>query len=226
MSPEFCVVRRRIYKRDRLIVPRDWLCCLAPEIVRRLSPDMYFEPCELIPFSKSADVFAFGTIWFEMLTTRLPLLETPLEALLYLLGCGRFPALALHHHIMASTSTSLEPPSISHTHSASLGAIANEAHLVELSECAMPLSPSAHSNANAEHSGQQGIARHLQLVSARCWSYDPKQRPSFEKLAREILAPLCRAAPDQSQSKRLARFPSQQAPSLQRSSTPPGRLFS
>ena len=205
-------------------MPRDWLCCLAPEIVRRLAPDLYTAPCERIPFSKSADVFAFGTIWFEMLTTRLPLLETPLESLVYLLGSGRFPALALHHHEVPSTSTSLEPPAISHAHSASLGAIANEAHLVELPvDRSMALSPSPSAPSSAEHS----LARHLQLVSARCWSLEPAQRPTFEKLAREILEPLCRTAPDPHHSKRsISRFPSHQAPSALRSSTPPGRLHS
>ena len=205
-------------------MPRDWLCCLAPEIVRRLVPGFYTAPCQRIPFSKSADVFAFGTIWFEMLTTRLPLLETPLESLVYLLGSGRFPALALHHHLVPSTSTSLEPPAISHAHSSSLGAIANEAHLVELSEM-VALSPPPSAPSSAEHS--TSVARHLQLVSARCWSLEPAQRPTFEKLAREILEPLCRTAPDPQHSKRsISRFPSHQAPSALRSSTPPGRLYS
>nr|CDJ87871.1 Protein kinase C and Tyrosine protein kinase domain containing protein [Haemonchus contortus] len=50
-----------------MIVPAHWLSYLAPELIRALSEDW-----RELPFSESTDVFAFSTIWFELLTSSFP----------------------------------------------------------------------------------------------------------------------------------------------------------
>lgn len=38
-------------------LPHDWLCYLAPEIVREMAPG---KDEDKLPFSKAADIYAFG----------------------------------------------------------------------------------------------------------------------------------------------------------------------
>ncbi|CAL1571472.1 unnamed protein product [Knipowitschia caucasica] len=68
-----------------LRIPRGWLFYLASEIVRKMRPD---EDEDQLPFSKAADVYAFGTIWYELQTGVWPLEQQPVEARLWLLGSG------------------------------------------------------------------------------------------------------------------------------------------
>lgn len=49
----FCISRRE----DKLRIQNGWLCHLAPEIIRQLSPDTEEDK---LPFSKHSDVFALG----------------------------------------------------------------------------------------------------------------------------------------------------------------------
>ena len=42
---------------DKLRIQNGWLCHLAPEIIRQLSPDTEEDK---LPFSKHSDVFALG----------------------------------------------------------------------------------------------------------------------------------------------------------------------
>lgn len=44
-------------REDKLRIPNGWLCHLAPELIRQLSPDTEEDK---LPFSKQSDVFAFG----------------------------------------------------------------------------------------------------------------------------------------------------------------------
>ncbi|XP_055081918.1 kinase suppressor of Ras 1-like isoform X2 [Periophthalmus magnuspinnatus] len=68
-----------------LRIPRGWLFYLASEIVRKMSPE---EDEDQLPFSKAADVYAFGTIWYELHTGVWPLEQHPVEARLWLFGSG------------------------------------------------------------------------------------------------------------------------------------------
>ena len=72
-------------------IPKGWLCYLAPEIMRSLS----VQPNERddLPFSKASDVYAFGTVWFELLTGEWPYkLQTP-ETIIWMVGRGMKPSL-------------------------------------------------------------------------------------------------------------------------------------
>lgn len=44
-------------RENQLKLPHGWICYLAPEIVRRMSPGNNEDN---LPFSTSADVYAFG----------------------------------------------------------------------------------------------------------------------------------------------------------------------
>ncbi|KAK7882722.1 hypothetical protein WMY93_028896 [Mugilogobius chulae] len=68
-----------------LQIPRGWLFYLSSEIVRKMSPE---EGENQLPFSKAADVYAFGTIWYELHTGLWPLEKLPVEAHLWLFGSG------------------------------------------------------------------------------------------------------------------------------------------
>uniref|UniRef100_A0A3Q3W8V6 Protein kinase domain-containing protein n=1 Tax=Mola mola TaxID=94237 RepID=A0A3Q3W8V6_MOLML len=41
-----------------------------------------------LPFSKAADVYAFGTIWYELQVGDWPISDQPVEAKIWLLGSG------------------------------------------------------------------------------------------------------------------------------------------
>lgn len=53
-------------REDKLRIPSGWLCHLAPEIVRQLSPETAEDQ---LPFSKQSDVFAFGWVYFSLRDT-------------------------------------------------------------------------------------------------------------------------------------------------------------
>lgn len=44
-------------RENELKLPHDWLCYLAPEIVREMAPG---KDEDRLPFSKAADIYAFG----------------------------------------------------------------------------------------------------------------------------------------------------------------------
>lgn len=73
-------------------IPKGWLCYLAPEIMRTLTvqPDQG----EDLPFTKASDVFAFGTVWFELLTGEWPWRHLMPETIIWLVGRGMEPSLA------------------------------------------------------------------------------------------------------------------------------------
>ena len=73
-------------------IPKGWLCYLAPEIMRalRVHPD----EGEDLPFTKSSDVFAFGTVWYELLTAEWPWKQQPPETIIWQVGKGMKPSLA------------------------------------------------------------------------------------------------------------------------------------
>ncbi|XP_028856021.1 kinase suppressor of Ras 1 isoform X3 [Denticeps clupeoides] len=72
-------------RENELKLPHGWICYLAPEIVRRMTPGSYEDS---LPFSKAADVYAFGTIWYELQARDWPITKQPAESLIWLVGSG------------------------------------------------------------------------------------------------------------------------------------------
>ncbi|XP_028937788.1 kinase suppressor of Ras 1 isoform X7 [Ornithorhynchus anatinus] len=70
-------------RENQLKLPHDWLCYLAPEIVREMTPG---KDEDKLPFSKAADVYAFGTIWFELQARDWPFKNQAAEALIWQIG--------------------------------------------------------------------------------------------------------------------------------------------
>jgi len=77
-------------RRSRLHIPKGWLCYLSPEIIRSLRPGDNRD----LPFTMSSDVFAFGTVWYELLSGEWPWREQPAEATIWLVGRGMKQSLA------------------------------------------------------------------------------------------------------------------------------------
>ncbi|CAL8344718.1 unnamed protein product [Lota lota] len=77
-------------REDKLRIPSGWLCHLAPEIICQLSPDTEEDK---LPFSKQSDVFAFGTIWYELHAREWPYKSQPAEVIMWQVGSGQKPNL-------------------------------------------------------------------------------------------------------------------------------------
>lgn len=66
-------------------LPNGWLCYVAPEIVQEMYPG---KDEDKLPFSKAGDVYAFGTIWYELQARDWPLKNQPVEAIIWQVGSG------------------------------------------------------------------------------------------------------------------------------------------
>ncbi|XP_056362794.1 kinase suppressor of Ras 1 [Oenanthe melanoleuca] len=73
-------------RENELKLPHDWLCYLAPEIVREMAPG---KDEDKLPFSKAADIYAFGTVWYELQAREWPFRSQPAEALIWQIGSGQ-----------------------------------------------------------------------------------------------------------------------------------------
>ncbi|KAK1786032.1 hypothetical protein P4O66_017756, partial [Electrophorus voltai] len=73
-------------RENELKLPRGWIYYLAPEVVQRLCPG---NEQDRLPFSKAADVYAFGTVWYELQARDWPLANQPAEVALWQLGSGK-----------------------------------------------------------------------------------------------------------------------------------------
>ncbi|KAI6652166.1 Kinase suppressor of Ras 2-like [Oopsacas minuta] len=67
--------------------PRGYVSCMAPEIIDSLSPSTH-ELDRYLPFSDKSDVFAFGSIWYELYTGQYPLQGDPIEVVLFKVSNG------------------------------------------------------------------------------------------------------------------------------------------
>ncbi|KAM4795354.1 LOW QUALITY PROTEIN: kinase suppressor of Ras 1 [Rhinophrynus dorsalis] len=72
-------------RENELKLSHDWLCYLAPEIVREMAPG---KGEDALSFSKAADIYAFGTVWYELQARDWPLKIQPAEALIWQIGSG------------------------------------------------------------------------------------------------------------------------------------------
>ncbi|XP_044585309.1 kinase suppressor of Ras 2 [Cotesia glomerata] len=78
---------------DGLSIPPGWLCYLSPEIVRRLRPQ-HTRDQEELAFTEASDVYAFGTVWYELLCGEWPFKGQPPEAIIWQVGKGMKQTLA------------------------------------------------------------------------------------------------------------------------------------
>ncbi|XP_039767122.1 kinase suppressor of Ras 2 [Ornithorhynchus anatinus] len=78
-------------REKKLRIQKGWLCHLAPEIIRQLAPDTEEDK---LPFSNHSDVFAFGTIWYELHARAWPFKTQPAEAIIWQMGRGMKPSLS------------------------------------------------------------------------------------------------------------------------------------
>ncbi|MEQ2202482.1 hypothetical protein XENOCAPTIV_002783, partial [Xenoophorus captivus] len=74
-----------VQRENKLRLPHGWICYLAPEIVCKMSPG---NNEDRLPFSTAADVYAFGTIWYELQARDWPITNQPIEATIWQVGSG------------------------------------------------------------------------------------------------------------------------------------------
>lgn len=80
------------YSKEGLCISNNWLCYLAPELIRGLRP---IPPAhDELQFSKASDVYAFGTVWYELLCGEFPFKRQPPEAIIFQIGRGMKQTLA------------------------------------------------------------------------------------------------------------------------------------
>nr|UER86412.1 female-specific Ras 2 kinase suppressor [Lepeophtheirus salmonis salmonis] len=91
VRPGMTINTRNNTRQDYMSIPEGWLCYLAPEIMKnlRVQPDEGD-----LPFNKASDVYAFGTVWFELLTMEWPWKNQPPETIIWMVGRGMKPSLA------------------------------------------------------------------------------------------------------------------------------------
>lgn len=73
-------------------VQENWLCYLAPELIRGLMPMR--SQGEDLCFSRASDVYAFGTVWYELLCGEFPYRKVSAESVIWQVGRGMKPTLA------------------------------------------------------------------------------------------------------------------------------------
>lgn len=76
-----------------LYIPSNWLCYLAPELIRSLKQTKNNVHDEL-PFTKAADIYAFGTVWYEILSGEFPFKGQQPHSVIFQIGYGMKQTLA------------------------------------------------------------------------------------------------------------------------------------
>uniref|UniRef100_A0A915Q5C2 Uncharacterized protein n=1 Tax=Setaria digitata TaxID=48799 RepID=A0A915Q5C2_9BILA len=71
-------------RRDHtMIVPQYWLSYVSPELIKALSSDLI-----QLPFTENSDVYAFGTVWYELTTYHFPFQGLHPDIVIWKIGCG------------------------------------------------------------------------------------------------------------------------------------------
>ncbi|XP_041350239.1 kinase suppressor of Ras 2-like isoform X2 [Gigantopelta aegis] len=73
-------------KDDWLRVPPGWLCYLSPEIIRVLHARQHEN--KNLHFKSKSDIYAFGTVWYELLCGDWPFRNQPSETIIWQVGRG------------------------------------------------------------------------------------------------------------------------------------------
>ncbi|EDV92862.1 kinase suppressor of Ras 2 [Drosophila grimshawi] len=73
-------------------VPQNWLCYLAPELIRALQPRK--PPGECLEFTPYSDVYSFGTVWYELICGEFTFKDQPAESIIWQVGRGMKQSLA------------------------------------------------------------------------------------------------------------------------------------
>ncbi|KAH8310275.1 hypothetical protein KR044_000424 [Drosophila immigrans] len=73
-------------------VPQNWLCYLAPELIRALQPSKPRGEC--LEFTCYSDVFSFGTVWYELICGEFTFKDQPAESVIWQVGRGMKQSLA------------------------------------------------------------------------------------------------------------------------------------
>eukprot|EP00794_Sanderia_malayensis_P013863 gene13863-15311_t len=69
-----------------LLIINNWICYQAPEIICALDPA---DPGrEVKKYTKESDIYAFGTVWYELLSKRFPFDDQPTESTIWQIGKG------------------------------------------------------------------------------------------------------------------------------------------
>ncbi|CAF0776401.1 unnamed protein product [Adineta steineri] len=73
----------QITDQPAIIAPRGWLSYLAPEIIRKLDPR---DEQPMLQYTPQTDVYAFGTVWYELLFREFPYAKQPPEYIIWRAG--------------------------------------------------------------------------------------------------------------------------------------------
>ncbi|XP_066932189.1 kinase suppressor of Ras 1-like isoform X6 [Clytia hemisphaerica] len=73
-------------RKNHLMLPKGWLCYQAPEIIRHLSA--HDPGCEVLYYTRESDIYAFGTIWFELLAGDWPFAKQSNQSIIWQIGKG------------------------------------------------------------------------------------------------------------------------------------------
>ncbi|CAJ0572795.1 unnamed protein product, partial [Mesorhabditis spiculigera] len=74
------------HRKYTIITPTSWLPYLAPELITEIADDF-----RELPSNEETDVYAFGTIWHELLVGRLPWSGSRPETIIWRVGNGVKP---------------------------------------------------------------------------------------------------------------------------------------
>ncbi|XP_072163668.1 kinase suppressor of Ras 2-like isoform X2 [Diadema setosum] len=75
-------------QKDTLLIPDGWLCYLAPELITSLGISNDGNADMELPFTEKSDIYAFGTVWYELLAGEWPFHKQPAETVIWQVGKG------------------------------------------------------------------------------------------------------------------------------------------
>uniref|UniRef100_H2YDE5 Protein kinase domain-containing protein n=1 Tax=Ciona savignyi TaxID=51511 RepID=H2YDE5_CIOSA len=78
-------------RKSKLSIPDGWLCYLAPEVIRAIRFPAFHgdDVISTLPYTKKSDVYAFGTVWYELLAGAWPFEGCPAESVIWQVSHGK-----------------------------------------------------------------------------------------------------------------------------------------